>query len=75
MSIKYLESQLEQYNQKLIKYDKFLKKIPIVKLQHYFFMKFYLPIVQHRDAIFRTLRTITREKYPERFIGDSSRCI
>lgn len=75
MNIEYLENQLELYNQKLIKYDKFLKKIPVRKLQHYFFMRFYLPIINKRDYIFRVLRTATREKYPERFIGDSSRCL
>ena len=64
--IKEQEELLESMNQKIIKKDNIIKKIPIRQLRDYFYRRL-LKYIALRNEVFRNLRDVTRKKYPERF--------
>ena len=61
MKIKELEKQLDEYNARLLKINKIVQSIPIMKIKMYFLKKM-LRVKDTRDNIFITLREETRKQ-------------
>ena len=66
MNIEEQEQLLDSMNQKIIKVEKRISKIPTKRLK-YFFYKRLGKYILLRNEVFRNLREETRKVYPERF--------
>ncbi len=60
-----LELKLEQLNNKIKFYSKFLR-YPFFKI---LMLKRYVKVIEKRNDCFKELREMIRKKYPEKFIG------
>jgi len=66
MNVEEGEKLLDRMNQKIIKTDKMINRIPIKFIRIYCWKKLS-KFMSARDRHFKELREATREKYPERF--------
>lgn len=68
MNIEDQELLLKRLNEKIVKTNNRIQKLPFSFLRDYAYKK-YMKLITYRDEVFRNLRDETRKKYPERFIG------
>ncbi len=66
-----LELKLTQLNNKIILYDKLIKRIRPNFIQLYFYKRLGR-IIEQRNKNFKLLRELMRKKYPEKFIRSNN---